>query len=100
MEKRSTSAAPTDAQMRAKALARWEGEGGALGRASSPGDALDEGELRILARIGAAALAQWGALAGPLREAMLGDICRPLAPGDGARVKERIAAFLHDNAGR
>jgi hypothetical protein len=93
-------ATPTDAQMRARALSRWEGEGGALGRASSAGDALDEDELRILARIGAAALAQWGALAGPLREAMLGDICRPLAPGDRARVKERIAAFLKDNADR
>jgi mannose-6-phosphate isomerase-like protein (cupin superfamily) len=91
---------PTDAQMRAKALSRWEGEGGALGRAASPGDALDEWELRILARIGAAALAQWRALADPLREAMLGNICRPLAPGDGARAKERIAAFLQENANR
>jgi hypothetical protein len=33
---------PTDAQMRARALLRWEGEGGALGRGAAPGDALDE----------------------------------------------------------
>lgn len=46
------SATPTDAQMRARALSRWEGEGGALGRGASAGDALDESELRILARIG------------------------------------------------
>jgi hypothetical protein len=91
---------PTDAQMRAKALLRWEGEGGALGQAGSPGDALDPGELRILARIGAAALAQWSALPGPLREAMLESICRPLAPGDGARAKVGIAAFLQENENR
>lgn len=92
--------APTDAQMRAKALSRWEGEGGALGQATLPGDALDQDELRILARIGAAALAQWGAVDKPMREAMLGSICRPLVPGDGARAKARIARFLQENADR
>jgi mannose-6-phosphate isomerase-like protein (cupin superfamily) len=94
----STSAA--DARMRARALSRWEGEGGALGRGASPSDALDDGELRILARIGRAALAQWGALPATVREAMLGSICRPLAPGDGAHVKAGIAAFLRENANR
>ena len=100
MKGNQTSATPTDAQMRAKALARWEGEGGALGRSASPGDALDDGELRILARVGAAALAQWGALPVSLRETMLGSICRPLAPGDGARAKDGIAAFLRENSNR
>jgi hypothetical protein len=51
-------ATPTDAQMRARALSRWEGEGGALGQGASAGDALDESELRILARIGAATAAR------------------------------------------
>ena len=88
----------TDAQMRARALSRWEGEGGTLGVGSSPGDALDDSELRILARIGAAALAQWRELGNPLREAMLGSICHPLVPGDGARAKARIAKFLEENA--
>ena len=92
--------APTDAQMRARALARWEGEGGALGRAASPGDALDESELRILARIGAAALGEWAALPVALRESMLATICKPLVPGDGARAKARIAKFLGENANR
>lgn len=90
----------TDSKMRAKALSRWEGEGGALGVGSSPGDALDDSELRILARIGAAALAQWGDLGKPLRETMLGTICQPLVPGDGARAKARIAKFLEENANR
>lgn len=87
---------PTDAQMRARALSRWEGEGGALGAAASPGDSIDAEELRILARIGAGALSQWDAIAPQAREAMLGSICRPLAPGDGARIKARIAAFLQE----
>ena len=100
MKGNQTSATPTDAQMRAKALARWEGEGGALGGSASPDDALDPGELRILARIGAAALAQWATLPVPLRETMLGSICRPLVPGDGARAKAGIAAFLQENANR
>ena len=94
------TATPTDAQMRAKALSRWEGEGGALGRGPTPGDALDEGELRILARIGAAALGEWATFPGTLREAMLAAICRPLVAGDGTRARERIAKFLEENANR
>lgn len=86
--------------MRARALSRWEGEGGALGQAAAPSDTLDDSELRILARIGAAALAEWAALPGSLREAMLASICRPLVPGDGARAKSRIATFLEENANR
>jgi hypothetical protein len=35
----------------ARALARWEGEGGALGRAPEDGERLDESELRILPRM-------------------------------------------------
>ena len=97
----SSSAAPaTDAKMRAKALARWEGEGGTLGVGATPADALDASELRILARVGAAALAQWGELGKPLQERLLDTICSPLVPGDGARAKARIARFLEDNANR
>jgi hypothetical protein len=91
---------PTDAQMRARALARWEGEGGTLGPSTLAADGLDESELRILARIGAAALAQWDSLEKPLRETMLDTICRPLMPGAGARAKAGIAKFLEDNANR
>ena len=80
------SPAVTDAEIRARALARWEGEGGALGRSGAPGDALDEDELRILARVGAAALAEWSAFGTDQREALLRAICKPLAPGDGARA--------------
>jgi len=81
-------------RLRIKALTRWEGEGGALGRSGSRTDALDESELRILARIGYAALGEWEALSAESKEAMLGDVCRPLAQGDGARARARIAEFL------
>jgi hypothetical protein len=92
---------PTDDErMRRRALARWEGEGGALGRSGARTDALDESELRILARIGYAALGAWNALPDDSKEAMLADVCRPLATGDGARARERIAAFLRSYGDR
>ena len=81
-------------RMRIMALMRWDGEGGALGRSGERADALDESELRILARIGYAALGEWNALSAESKEAMLGGICRPLVPGDGAQARMRIAEFL------
>ena len=96
----ANESAAADAKMRARALARWEGEGGTLGVGATPADALDDSELRILARVGAAALARWGELGNALRESMLDTICRPLVPGDGGRAKARIAKFLQENARR
>ena len=89
-----------DAEMRARALARWEGEGGALGRSGPPADALEDSELRILARVGAAALAEWGTFGSEQRDALLRHISRPLAPGDGARAKAQIAGFLREHGHR
>lgn len=88
------------AEMKARALARWEGEGGGLGRSGSPTDVLDDHELRILARIGAAALAEWESFAGDQREALLREVCRPLVPGDGDRARAHIAAFVRENGHR
>jgi hypothetical protein len=95
-----TTAVPTDAQIRARALSRWEGEGGGLGRSGPPSDALDDGEVRILARIGAAVLANWDTIPDDRREALLCTVCKPLEPGDGARAKAHVAAFLRQNGGR
>jgi hypothetical protein len=50
-----------DAEMRARALSRWENEGGSL-VPTGAADSIDESELRILARLGAALLDEWGAL--------------------------------------
>jgi hypothetical protein len=87
--------AQSDAQrMRIRALARWEGEGGALAGSASATDALDDSELRILARIGHAALGEWAKLSGESKEAMVGEVCRPLAQADRARARTRIADVL------
>ena len=85
----------TDAErMRKKALARWEGEGGGLGMGEPRADALDESELRILARIGYAALGEWSGLPAASKEAILGHVCRPLRPGDGSLARDRIGEFM------
>src|SRR6187455_2962076 len=95
MPNQETEMPMTDAEMlRKKALARWEGEGGGLGMAGARADALDESELRILARIGYAALGEWSALPAASAEAILGNVCRPLRPGDGSLARERIADFM------
>ena len=41
------SNAKSSSEERQRALARWEGEGGGLGRAAQAADSLDEAELRI-----------------------------------------------------
>ena len=85
-----------DAEMRARALARWEGEGGALSPTGAA-DSIDESELRILARLGAALLEEWV----ELPRALQGNVIRRArtlgAPGDHARVKETLARFLHEH---
>ena len=85
-----------DAEMRARALSRWEGEGGAL-IPTGAADSIDESELRILARLGAALLDEWGELS----QAAQGNIIRCAKalgrPGDHARVKEKLARFLHEH---
>ena len=85
-----------DAEMRARALARWESDGGTLAPTDAA-DSIDDSELRILARLGAALLDQWGALSGDLQ----GNVSRRAktlgGPGDHVRVKEQLARFLHEH---
>ena len=85
-----------DAEMRARALARWEGEGGAL-IPTSAADSIDESELRILARLGAALLDEWAELSPALQRNVIHRARTLGGPGDHARVKERLARFLHDH---
>ena len=87
---------PTDAEIRARALLRWEGEGGALaptGAASS----IDDTELRILARLGAALLDDWAALPPTLQASVVRRASSLGGPGDHAHVKDRLARFLHEH---
>jgi len=82
-----------DAEIRARALARWEGEGGTLAPTGAAGS-IDESELRILARLGAAVLNEWDGLP-PILQASVIRRARTLgSPGDHALVKETLARFL------
>jgi hypothetical protein len=84
----------SDAEMRARALARWEGEGGALAPTSDSAS-IDETELRILARLGAAMLDEWGALSPALQDEVVRR-AKGLGTQDHARVKEKLRRLLHD----
>jgi hypothetical protein len=88
-----------DAELRARALARWEGEGGAL-TPTGAANSIDESELRILARLGAALLEEWGQLP-PVLQAIIVRRARTLGgPADHAHVKVNLARFLrHHRSG-
>lgn len=89
----------SDAQMRARALARWEGEGGALASRQDE-DYLDAAEIQLLARLGAALLESWPRL-GPAEQAAIVQRAATLgATGDRARASRNLAELLskQDNA--
>lgn len=86
----------TDAEMRAKALSRWEGDGGALAPTGAT-DSIDDSELRILARLGAALLDEWRELPPDLQRTVARRAATLGAPGDHARVRENLARFLHEH---
>jgi hypothetical protein len=81
-----------DSEMRMRALARWEGEGGAL--APGAADSIDESELRILARLGAALLDNWKELSTSLQSVIVQRARTLGRPEDHAHVKKKLAAFL------
>jgi hypothetical protein len=89
---------PVDAEIRARAraLARWESEGGAL-IPSGAADSIDDSELRILARLGAAVLERWAELPRGLQGSVIQRAKTLGGPGDHARVKETLARFLHEH---
>ena len=91
------SNAKSSSEERQRALARWEGEGGGLGRAAQAADSLDEAELRILTRLGAALLGEWNTIPTDLQRAIFIRASTPHGSGDGARLKSEIARFLHDH---
>jgi hypothetical protein len=86
----------TDAEIRARALTRWENEGGALTQIGNA-ESIDELELRILARLGAALLEECSGVP----RAVQGNVVRRAktlgGAGDHARVKEMLARFLREH---
>jgi hypothetical protein len=79
------------ARQKAKALARWEGEGGSLG---PPMMTLDDTDLRILARLGAALLVEWDVVSETAHSAIFERASTLHAERDAARIKGEIAHFL------
>jgi hypothetical protein len=85
------------ARLRAKALSRWEGEGGALGR---PDVALDADDMRVLARLGAALLLDWKDVPEARRGAIFQLASSLHAERDAPRIKDAIGRFMHEHQDR
>lgn len=80
-------------RQKAKALARWEGEGGTLG---GPSQSLDERELRILARLGAAMLCEWDGLPEETRSSIFLLATKLHAERDASRIRLAISRILDE----
>ena len=87
-------------RLRAKALARWEGEGGGLGHSAPSADTLDDMELKILARLGAALLGQWNELPAELQGTLFTRTSTPYTSAERAHLKSELARFLDHHKNR
>ena len=93
-----TQSANTDAaRQKAKALSRWEGEGGSLGPSVA---ALDEEDMRILARLGAAFLIERDAIPEATQDAVHAMASTLHAQGDARRIQQAIARFFDEHKDR
>ena len=85
----------------ARAIARWEGEGGAL--RTGPQQEADEGmrlmaeERLILQALGASVLANWNDLPTGTRKRLFDGAVASGHAADIGLIKERIARFLHEH---
>lgn len=86
----------SDSEMRLRALSRWEGEGGALAPCAAA-ESIDESELRILARLGAALLDEWSGLSQLMQRNILHRARTLGGPDDHAIVKNRLSRFLREH---
>jgi hypothetical protein len=81
----------------AKALGRWDNEGGAVGPPPAPDTALSKDEERILKCLGAAVIMQWNNLPPGLQRDIFADATSMSDPARQFRLKQQIARFLHDH---
>jgi hypothetical protein len=85
----------------ARALSRWEGEGGAeeplQGSEVGLGVAPQEAEERILRCLGAAVILQWNDLPTEIQRNLFDDAASMSNPERRFRLKQQIASFLHDH---
>ena len=78
----------------AKALARWDNEGGA------PADRVvphHDAEERILKCLGAAVIMQWNDLPTGIQRSLFEDAASISAPDRQFQLKQQIARFLHEH---
>jgi hypothetical protein len=81
----------------AKALGRWDNEGGAIGPPGVPDTALSRDEERILKCLGAAVIMQWNDLPTGIQRDLFVDATSMSDPARQFRLKQQIARFLHDH---
>jgi hypothetical protein len=79
----------------AKALGRWDNEGGASAQALE--HALENDEERILRCLGAAVIMQWNDLPTDIQRQLFEDATSISDPGRQFQLKQLIAQFLHDH---
>jgi hypothetical protein len=85
----------------ARALARWENEGGAVlplaGEDLEGGVALSPIEQGILQCLGAAVISQWSDLPTEVQKALFQDAVSSGDPRQSTSIREQIARFLHNH---
>jgi hypothetical protein len=85
----------------ARALSRWESEGGAeeppQGSELGPDIDLQAAEERILQCLGAAVILQWNDLPTEIQRNLFEDAASMSDPDRRFRLKQQIARFLHEH---
>ena len=83
----------------ARAVARWENEGGAVlpDDSNVDGIALSPIEQGILQCLGAAVISQWSDLPTEVQKALFQDAVSSGDPRQSTALRERIARFLHNH---
>ena len=92
---------PTNLYDLAKAIGRWESEGGATelpqGSEPRPDISLLADEERILWCLGAAVILQWSELPTAIQRNLFADAAFMSDPERRFRLKQQIARFLHEH---
>jgi hypothetical protein len=96
-----TKSGPKSLYDLARALARWDDEGGAVGSPTGteigPDVALREDEERILRFLGAAVIMQWNDLPTEIQRILFEDAASMGTAARRFQLKQQIAQFLHDH---
>ena len=79
----------------ARALARWDNEGGAAPTKAAGPTKLAKAEERILQCLGAAVIVQWNNLPTDIQKQLFQHAVSMGEPRNVGRLKEEIARFLH-----